>query len=188
MQLRCLDLTAYPQWPCVGVELILGLGEGDLSAVEQHFRTLIVTCCASMQRLTNASDKQDAHGQRASFTALPQGLCAFTSLQVLRLQCENLAHLPSALGSLTNLRQLDLDRCYSLADMPGSISSLSALTMLRLMACAQLSSLPSQLTSLSCLKHLYLELCSGLTSLVPSISNLSALERLDLRSCGLPPS
>ncbi len=100
--------------------------------------------------------------------------------------------IPSALGDLSNLTELDLEANELSGNIPASLGNLSNLTELDL-AYNQLSgSIPAQLGSLSKLQELYLYYNELSGSIPATLGNLSNLQELDLDnnqlSSSIPPA
>jgi internalin A len=107
--------------------------------------------------------------------------------KVLDLSKLGLVKLPTEIGQLTALTQLDLT-ANQLSSLPPEIGRLTALTRLDLME-NQLSSLPPGIGRLTALTHLNLRY-NQLSSLTPEIGRLTALTHLDLTAnqlSSLPP-
>ncbi|XP_022636200.1 receptor-like protein 12 [Vigna radiata var. radiata] len=92
------------------------------------------------------------------------------------------SNIPEFLGSLTNLRYLDLSSCGFSGQIPTQISSLSHLKYLNLAHNYYLNgSIPREIGNLSRLEYLDLSGNSFEGSLPSQIGNLSRLQYLDLR-------
>ncbi|EOA26190.1 hypothetical protein CARUB_v10019627mg [Capsella rubella] len=82
--------------------------------------------------------------------------------------CSSLVNLPSSIGDLTNLEDLDLSNCSNLVELPSSIGNLQRLSSLTLRGCSKLEALPTNI-NLKSLSILDLTDCSQLKSF-PEIS------------------
>ena len=111
-----------------------------------------------------------------------EAIMALTALTTLDLRECYLLKLPDSIGSLRNLRTLDLTLCRDLKTLPNTIGNLKELTTLNLYDCYRLENLP-ELGNLSKLTTLDLRRCYGLTQLPESIGKLSALTTLELSYC-----
>ncbi|KAF2320051.1 hypothetical protein GH714_022577 [Hevea brasiliensis] len=94
-----------------------------------------------------------------------------------------LVSLPSSIGNLKRLEQLNLVGCSRLVTIPSSIGNLKRLEELHLGGCSRLVTIPSSIGELKCLEKLLLFRCSNLASLPESIKQLSKLKQLDLSIC-----
>ncbi|XP_057990218.1 disease resistance protein TAO1-like [Hevea brasiliensis] len=98
-------------------------------------------------------------------------------------KCTALESLPSSIGNLKRLEELDLVECSRLVTIPSSIGELKCLEELHLAECSRLVTIPSSIGELKCLEKLFLRNCSNLASLPESIKQLSKLKLLNLESC-----
>ncbi|CAN6812390.1 unnamed protein product, partial [Brassica oleracea] len=97
--------------------------------------------------------------------------------------CSSLVKLPSSIGNITSLKNLDLSECFSLVELPSSIGNITDLKNLYLSECSSLLELPSSIGYITNLENLYLDDCSSLMKLPSSIGNITNLESLDLNEC-----
>ncbi|CAM6073542.1 unnamed protein product [Sphagnum tenellum] len=115
---------------------------------------------------------------------LPSSIGQLNALQELDLRaCSNLKELPSSIGLLNALQQFDLRGCSNLKELPSSISQLNTLQKLDLQGCSNLKELPSSIGQLNALQKFDLQGCSNLKELPSSIGQLNAFKELDLRGC-----
>nr|CAD1828958.1 unnamed protein product [Ananas comosus var. bracteatus] len=97
---------------------------------------------------------------------------------------KSLVALPECIGSLQNLRILDLSNCFSLESLPSSLCDLKNLHDLNLSCLKSLVALPESIGSLQNLRILNVSECCSLQSLPSSSSDLQHLEKLDISGCG----
>ncbi|XP_057989929.1 disease resistance-like protein DSC1 isoform X2 [Hevea brasiliensis] len=139
-------------------------------------------------------------------TRVPE-LSRFPNLEVLRLGgCISLIEIPSSIGELKCLKDINLNRCSKLHSIPQSISNLKSLTVLNMSQCLNVTELPENIGDLEFLETLYIfhsgikalpssinQLenlvslscigCKGLT--LPPLTGLSRLQRMTLDDCGI---
>ncbi|KAK7364394.1 hypothetical protein VNO80_13013 [Phaseolus coccineus] len=90
------------------------------------------------------------------------------------------SHIPEFLGSLTNLKYLDLSSSHFGGEIPSQFGSLSHLRCLNLVQNSLEGSIPCQLGNLSQLHELYLASNSFEGNIPSQLGNLSQLQYLDL--------
>ncbi len=90
-----------------------------------------------------------------------------------------LSELPKEIGSLTNLRELDLTCCENIKSLPSSIGKLKNLQKIHL-SNAKISELPEEIGELTKLRELIVDDCFKMESIPSSIGRLKKLEKLDL--------
>ncbi|KAK2631819.1 hypothetical protein EUGRSUZ_L02401, partial [Eucalyptus grandis] len=99
------------------------------------------------------------------------------------IPCLCLGELPTKIGKLKALRQLDLSDTPSLFALPNSIGSLENLEIL-VISRSLIEELPNGIGSLRKLRELRAYHCKNLKRImVESMCNLSSLRRLDFRYC-----
>ena len=115
---------------------------------------------------------------------VPSSIGYLTQLTELQLEgSHNLRHLPDSIGYLTQLTTLKLDGCHNLRDLPDSIGYLTQLTRLWLRGCHNLRDLPDSIGYLTQLTTLMLDGCHNLRDLPDSFGYLTQLTRLWLDGC-----
>ncbi|KAG0557103.1 hypothetical protein KC19_11G102400 [Ceratodon purpureus] len=133
----------------------------------------------------------------------------FKALCVLHLRnCDQLVELPSSIGDLSSLKELDLawscslrslpesiglklgnlqvlilSKCYRMRELPESMSNLVQLLELHLDGCMELKRLPSGLGNLKLLKVLNLGMCESLEVIPAGVGQMLKLETLYLSGC-----
>ncbi|XP_068319607.1 disease resistance protein RPS4B-like [Pyrus communis] len=100
----------------------------------------------------------------------------------LRLEHTAVEMLPSSIGNLNRLQDLNLRSCKQLKDVPTSISSLTNLKRLDFIGCWRLEKLPSRSFGFRSLEELELSF-SGILEIPASIKQASRLSMLDVRCC-----
>ncbi|XP_020086775.1 putative disease resistance protein RGA1 [Ananas comosus] len=119
-----------------------------------------------------------------SLVALPESIGSLQNLRVLNLsRCCCLKWLPSSLCALKNLCNLNLSCLNSLVTLPESIGSLQNLRILDLSNSFSLKSLPSSLCDLKNLHDLNLSCLKSLVTLPESIGSLQNLRILNVSEC-----
>ncbi|CAI5536382.1 unnamed protein product [Closterium sp. Naga37s-1] len=114
-------------------------------------------------------------------TELPDSISSLSSLRVLRLRANELAHLPDGLCLLPALRELHLN-CPELWELPKNFGQLKILTHLSIGECenSPVFRLPDSLGDLPSLTSLRID-CSCHLHVPSSIDALQQLRRLELR-------
>ncbi|CAM6022056.1 unnamed protein product [Sphagnum balticum] len=109
---------------------------------------------------------------------------SLSSLSVLDLSyCKSIESLPTTLGDLKHLIELQLRGCENLKELPQTIGSISSLSILDLSYCKSIESLPTTLGDLKHLTKLSLQQCENLKELPQSIGNIFSLSILNLSNC-----
>ena len=123
---------------------------------------------------------------RCPITALPDAIGGLTALKGLFLdRCSSLTALPAAIGELGALTELNVTLCSSLTALPAAIGELKALTMLDLSYCESLTELPAAIGELKALTTLDLTNCESLAELPDAVGKLGALTTLDVTGCSI---
>ena len=117
------------------------------------------------------------------FEAVPHAIGSLANLRELDLSETAITRLPDVLRKLQALEELLLGGCRSLQNLPASVGGLSSLRNLELQYCSTLQFLPESLGELKKLKKLGLLGCWQLQRLPASLEDLGALEALWLYDC-----
>ena len=135
-------------------------------------------------------DLKDSDGDtQENVTALVEALAANGASKCEKLHLYSLVatEIPSYVGELTAMKELNLGDCRSLVSLPESIHvgqmHMIALETLNLYGCSSLVSLPESMGQMTALHELSLRYCSSLVSLPESMGKMTALEELSLRDC-----
>ncbi|CAM6097252.1 unnamed protein product [Calypogeia fissa] len=125
------------------------------------------------------------HLRYASCVALDLKARNHRNLVVLKLEaCQKLKCLPDSLGSLKELKHLEIIRCTVLTELPKILGQhLTKLERVVLNDCTNLSVLHREFCHIPSLKMLKIEDCANLGNLPANIGNLVTLEILVLKSC-----
>ena len=108
----------------------------------------------------------------------------FSGLEFLGIHgCPDMRQLPTSIGSLTSLRQLQITRCSSLCMLPEGLQHLTSIQHLELAECDALTMMPEWIGQLSVLQSLRISECPALESLPQSIKCLTALQELFIFGC-----
>ncbi|XP_037497018.1 putative disease resistance protein RGA3 [Jatropha curcas] len=119
----------------------------------------------------------------SSRTFVDTCMSRFKHLRVLNLSDSCFETLPNSIGTLKNLRYLDLYRNRELRKLPNSICRLQNLQTLRLEECEKLEEIPRDIKHMTGLR--FLEITTKQTSLPENgIGCLSSLRYLSLFECG----
>ncbi|KAF7083519.1 hypothetical protein CFC21_087301 [Triticum aestivum] len=122
---------------------------------------------------------------------LPSSIGELQSLQDLNFKgCVNLKILPDTMCRLQNLHFLNLSQCGILRALPKNIGNLSNLLHLNLSQCSDLEAIPDSIGCITRLHTLDMSYCSSLSELPRSVGGLLELQTLILshhaRSLALP--
>jgi len=88
-------------------------------------------------------------------------------------RCKSIESLPTIIGQLQHLTELQLVGYGNLKELPKSICNLSSLSMLNLSSCKSIESLPTTIGQLQHLTQLQLIQCENLKELSQSIGNFN---------------
>ncbi|KAG0564104.1 hypothetical protein KC19_8G083000 [Ceratodon purpureus] len=107
------------------------------------------------------------------------------TLCVLHMRkCDQLVELPSSIGDLSSLKELDLRFCRYLRSLPKTIGlKLGNLQVLILNGCGRIKELPEAMANLVQLLELHLSYCIRLKRLPSGLGNLKLLKVLNLNNC-----
>ncbi|WVZ13729.1 hypothetical protein V8G54_011295, partial [Vigna mungo] len=135
--------------------------------------------------LTSNIISLDLHGdgeERYLTGEIRKSLMELPQLQYMDLGFNSFqdTHIPEFLGSLKNLKYLDLSYCDFGGRIPSQLGSLSHLKYLNLANNSLNGSIPYQLGNLSQLQHLYLSLNGFEGNIPPQLGKLSQLQDLYL--------
>ncbi|OAP19520.1 hypothetical protein AXX17_AT1G27630 [Arabidopsis thaliana] len=97
-------------------------------------------------------------------------------------RCKLLVKVPSSVGKIRTLLQLDLRNCSNLSEFLVDVSGLKRLEKLVLSGCSNLSVLPKNIGAMQCLKKLLLD-GTAIKNVPGDIYRLQNLEKLSLRGC-----
>ncbi|CAJ2671262.1 unnamed protein product [Trifolium pratense] len=107
------------------------------------------------------------------------------SLSMLVLEGTAIRKLPSSLGSLVGLTNLNLKDCKSLVCLPDTIHGLNSLIILNISGCSKLSRLPDGLKEIKSLEELHAN-DTAIDELPSSIFYLDSLKVLSFAGCKGP--
>ncbi|KAL5543507.1 hypothetical protein UlMin_007291 [Ulmus minor] len=102
----------------------------------------------------------------------------FKSLRTLDLHYSGIKTVSPKIGSLDNLRYLDLSKNTKLKVLPNSITKLQNLQTLKLSWCFGLQELPRDIKKLEKLRHLEIDGCYNLTHMPSGLGKLTDLQTL----------
>jgi TPR repeat protein/Leucine-rich repeat (LRR) protein len=115
---------------------------------------------------------------------LPTWIGRLTGLTEVDLRlCNKLESLPTSLGALTGLTSLDASGCGALRSLPKEIGTLTGLTSLDLSGCNALESMPTSFGALTGLRILNLSGCQALASVPNLLGVLTGRRILNLSGC-----
>jgi len=113
---------------------------------------------------------------------LDKNIGKLTNLEVLKLNESYFKSIPSVIGNLKNLKNLELHSSNNLKTLPKEIGNLTNLNKLDLSISQVLESLPKELGNLTNLEELILGECYNLLYIPEEIGNLQNLKYLNLSS------
>ncbi|XP_057827591.2 disease resistance protein RUN1 [Cryptomeria japonica] len=122
-------------------------------------------------------------GGKMRLRELPINIGQLSRIQKISIGSELLTTLPTSLGDLSFLTNLQIGRCPNLESLPTSLGDLSSLTTLVIYDCSSLESLPTSLGDLPSLRNLSIVACKDLFSLPASLERLNLLEHLRIDAC-----
>ncbi|XP_034679882.1 disease resistance protein RPV1-like [Vitis riparia] len=163
----------------------------DISSISSmpNLETLELTGCERLESLPRNLHKLEclqtlSCNGCSNLKSFPEIKEEMRSLRKLNLSHTGITELPSSIGNLNGLEDLDLGYCRNLLSLPDSIYSLSSLRTLDLVECSELVGFPDiNIGSLKALEYLDLSWCENLESLPNSIGGLSSLQTLLLKRC-----
>ncbi|XP_057990120.1 disease resistance protein TAO1-like isoform X2 [Hevea brasiliensis] len=127
----------------------------------------------------------ELHMPRSNLTDLWNGDEALGNLKLLNLSNSlELTRVPD-LSRFPNLEVLRLSECRSLIEIPSSIGELKCLKEINLMRCSKLHSIPQSICNLKSLTLLRMSDCLNVTELPENIGDLEFLETLDILDSGI---
>ncbi|GJP35039.1 hypothetical protein CLOM_g19504 [Closterium sp. NIES-68] len=165
-------------WTTQGLETLFRVCT-RLKQLSLHCPPAVKTFPAAVSNLTGLVRLNICLGKFVS--RLPEELGALGALESFCLEAPLVASLPSSLGDLTNLRELELVSCRALSSVPETIGKLLKLSAFHAMHCDSLRSLPDALCQCSSLDTLHLSLFN-LAGLPENIGQLPSLRCLVLHS------
>ena len=146
----------------------------DLSIITSH-----PSLPASVSNLTSLTSLALA----SYHPPLSDEICSIPNLRRLLFECDDQTYLPEALGHLTALTYLSMYNCRFLRSLPSTLGGLSSLVELEVERCSDLAVLPDSLGDLAQLQRLFLYGCHGFTTLPATIGKLQALTSLQVQKC-----
>lgn len=121
--------------------------------------------------------------RQSTFDLLPSSIGNLKYLRNLQLyDCRNLRKLPNSVCKLRNLQCLDLDRCRELDELPADIKNMINLRLLGITTKQQRFS-ASGIGCSTSLRWLYIGECENLETLFDDIQSLTSLRLLAITSC-----
>ena len=114
------------------------------------------------QENVNAVLRYERTTLRLTSREIPQdAFASWTILKGLNLECPSLTALPTSLGQLQALTDMNLQECISLEFLPRSLGQLTVLNKLNLGGCSTIELLPESLVQLPTLTWLNLGCCKN---------------------------
>ena len=109
------------------------------------------------------------------FVVLPSTVCSLKSLKAMYLsRCPKFVNMPENLGNLKHLNSLCFEGT-AIEVLPSSVGNLAALVDLNLKDCKNLVGLPSSICNLKRVRDLNLAGCSKITNLPENLGNMESL-------------
>ena len=152
------------------------------SCEEKALGTLKLDCCDELKTLPEIfGNVKYLDLQFTLVEELPSSIGSLEKLIELNLQsCKFLKNLPSSIQNLKSLKSLILSCCISLEEFPKLPRNITYLCMM----CTAIKQIPSSsIDCLSLLEKFSLRECKRLDSLPTSIFKLKSLEHFDLSGC-----
>ena len=119
----------------------------------------------------------------SAFESVPVEIGNLSALKQLTLSGLYLNELPSSISKLKKLEKLTIGPSFSLLNLPSEIGELESLKELDLNFCIKLEALPESIGKLERLNKLSIMAAYDMNTLPESIGNLKSLKILDLSFC-----
>ncbi|XP_059065105.1 disease resistance protein RPV1-like [Cryptomeria japonica] len=140
----------------------------DLNFLEniRELQFLNLSGCKQLQELprhiTNQAFLRELYFSGPSLRGVPDNIGELSRLKRMRIEDVMLTNLPTSLGDLFSLTNLDIRNCPKLDRLPDSLGDLSSLTNLDIRDCPKLKCLPDSIGDLSSLTNLSIKNCPKL--------------------------